>query len=199
MPLPELLAGYGAIILWRWLAKVRIGNMPLNTLTAIAGCIILAAFLTYFLPYFFGPPLIDSNVPVTELGYAVGLRPMLDRAKREATACDSIWLPETNETYMYYLFFSKYPPAQFQQFAVQHFGYDVIYLRDIGQVHFGQPDFSAPNQNAQPECTGKPSRTFYLGRYPKPIPNWRLIAATRNKDGVIVWGLFESPRTAELM
>ena len=66
--------------------------------------------------------------------YHVGLRPMLATLNQQVAPCDLVWMTNTDATYIYYLFFSLYPPQRFPgKFAALEQG-GMLRLAQIEQI-----------------------------------------------------------------
>lgn len=185
LPLPELLAGYGLAILLPALLKYRpvwVGRAMLGLFAAI-----FLLFNFIFLSAFFSAPLLETATPPSQMPYNLGLKSVLDKVTQRATACDQIWLePAPQQTYIYYLFLTRYPPAQYQQANVvkNTNPYGFLDIPRIEQVYFGFPQSDAAQT---PACQGQSAHTYFLTRHDPPGPDWQEIARIKNKAGQPVW------------
>jgi 4-amino-4-deoxy-L-arabinose transferase-like glycosyltransferase len=187
LPLPELLAGYGAIIAWEEFSRIRFKWLPPKalalTITGIA-IIILALFTRAFLRGYFIPlPSSASQFP-----YNTGLQPVLTQVMPKVQSCDVVWIDDDNQPYIYYLFYTQYDPNKIQPIARQidktGSGFGVI-----GQVHFGSPvRLQAPVTST---CSGKPSHVYWITRTQHVGSVWKVQATYKTENGVTLWRGFE--------
>ena len=191
LPLPQLLAGYGAVIVWQFLAgwggrRLAWGAVGLAAIT-------LVVFEGLFLGQFFGPSVLESSTPVKDLPYNVGLEPVLQKMTQTAGPCDSLWVEPGNQTYMFYLFDTRYPPAQFQAASLdvttRNGGW--LYVARFNNVHFGIPGHDPDTAPPRPECKGQPSHYFFASHTLPTGPEWKELIAVRNKADEAVWRLLE--------
>src|SRR5258708_17059387 len=184
LPLPELLAGFGAAFVsrklfesrWRWRAVLAV---------VIPSAAALIVFSAIFLGYFFSYPWQPHFDP-----FNVGLRPALDHITQQATPCDEIWLEFFNQSYIYYLFDTRYSPAQTQRTPIDN-GREPngwAKVRWFGNVRFGTPpdEYGSPTNTrvSRPECAGKPSRVFFARRTQgRPGPDWRAELSDKSARG----------------
>ncbi len=186
LPLPELLAGYGAVVGWRELKRFACGW---RYTLAIGGLIIFGGFNWLFLSYFFGPPLLQTNIPAADLPYNIGLSQALAKMQPYRGPCDQLWLDSDNQGYVSYLFLTHYPPTNFQQYSLAQ-NYFVDRAISFDNVYFVQPDDPrvAPG-GATPKCRGKDKRVIWVTRQPLPTQteSWQTLAQTYNTRGLPVW------------
>ena len=189
VPLPQLLAGYGAMLVWQFLA--RPGRPTLAWGVAALTGITLVVFEGLFLGSMFGPSVLESNLPVKELPYNIGLEPVLQKMQTVAGPCDRLWVESGNQTYMFYLFDTRYPPAAFQKADIEsttrNGGW--LYVNRFNNIHFGIPGHDADNAPARPECQGQPSHIYFAAHLTQVGPEWQELSAIRNKAGIPVWRL----------
>lgn len=188
LPLPELLAGYGAIVLWNMLKTRRIGRV-LAVALGVSGAAVYAIFVGVSLSYFFSTPLLQTNLLSAAMPPNVGLRPVLEKVAAEAKPCDVIWMDRLNQTYIYYLFLTRYPPAKVQQFDLSSTASDGwLDIQQIGQVHFGgfNPDYPF-GYSTPPECAGVPHSSYFVTSSDPKWPDWQSIISIHNAYGALIW------------
>jgi hypothetical protein len=159
---------------------------------AIGTAALIVGFNVLFIPAYFEPPWLETREPGNTF-YNIGLRPMLELVTREASACDVIWIDNTNQAYMYYLFLTRYPPRQWQQFSMTLPQTGPVSIKVFDNVRFGVP----PLDNLMPptgtDCAGKPYHAFFVTQVKPTPPGWQEIGAVRNKAGQAMWHVVESP------
>jgi hypothetical protein len=153
LPLPELAAGYGAVVVWRWLVRYRWGWLPAAGF-AVGTASLVGFFNVLFLPRFFDPAVNLGGTP-----YNFGLGPALDVVTRSAGPCDSLWVDNDNQPYIYYLFMTQYPSERFQKLATT----TPIDFSNFDQYHARLPE-AIPEPVFKPECQGQPYRAFVVTR-----------------------------------
>ncbi|MCC7447438.1 MAG: glycosyltransferase family 39 protein [Anaerolineae bacterium] len=191
LPLPELLAGYGAVVVWRKLTRYRWGKIPAVGL-ALGMVALIVGFNLLFIPAYFEPPWLETRAPGNTF-YNIGLRPMLELVTRGASVCDVIWIDNTNQAYMYYLFLTRYPPRQWQQFSPTLPQTGAVSIKVFDNVRFGVPPLDNLMPPTAPDCAGKPYRAFFVTQVKPTPPGWQEIGAVRNKAGQAMWHVVESP------
>jgi 4-amino-4-deoxy-L-arabinose transferase-like glycosyltransferase len=185
LPLPEILAGYGAVVAWDIVGRYR-------WLWFSVGMVVLLLFNWVFLSFYFSAPLLQTDVTADQFPYNVGLKPVLTTVMQQVKPCDTVWLePATdrldNQTYMYYLFLMRYPPSRFQSSRAQEVDTQLDLYTSVGQVHFAIPGAQESLVSLPAGCKGKPSRTFFITRTALAGPEWQQIVAVRNHAGVAIW------------
>lgn len=190
LPLPQLLAGYGAMVVWRSLSPYRFRRVALAQVVGVGGAALLVLFNLNFLSYFFGPPLLQTSTPPIQMPYNIGLEPVIRRVVQQARPCDLIWLEKTNQAYIYYLFLTRYPPRQFQQAEVKRIlnseGWIVIPWFE--QVNFSLSIKEQFNPTPRPACPDpEPARLYYLSRIVTVGPEWQELMSVTTKNGSLVW------------
>jgi hypothetical protein len=171
LPLPQLVTGYGAALLIT-MAKRRFGKY--GPKLAVGGSAVLVGglliyFHSVFIPHFFDPLSQPNDAQVLDPLYNVGLREILNETLGQSGKCDTLWLEWTNQTYLNYLFMTRYPPEQFQSIY-----WSVIsdYFGSVGDVHFGLPDWVTLAPGRLPQCARKPHVVYFLS-HREPLPaNW---------------------------
>jgi hypothetical protein len=186
VPLPEILAGYGAVVVWDILGHYRLKWFSVAQVTLETGMIIFLIFNWTFLSFFFSPPLLQTDATADQIPYNVGLRPVLTTVMLQVKPCDTIWLEPDNQTYIYFLFLTRYPPKIFQSIAQEVDAFQAIYT-SVGQVHFGTPDTQQGTVPLPAGCEGKPSQTFFITRKAQIDPGWQQVIAVNNGAGVPIW------------
>jgi 4-amino-4-deoxy-L-arabinose transferase-like glycosyltransferase len=183
IPLPELLAGYGAIIAWEKFSHISFKwfppKAPALTMAGIA-IIILALFTRAFLRGYFIPLPSTAN----QFPYNTGLQPVLTQVMPKVKPCDVVWIDNDNQPYIYYLFYTQYDPNRIQPIARQidktGSGFGVI-----EQVHFGSPvPLQAPVTST---CSGKPSHVYWITRTQHSGSEWREQAIYKTENGITLW------------
>ncbi len=189
LPLPELLAGFGLVVIWRKLARFRWGRFALSGL-AFGGMAVLLFFCAMFLSNYFSPPLLQTDQSPADFPLNVGFRPIMDKVSSEIQSCDLLWIAPGNQIYMYYLFFTRYPPPLVQQFDLTRTTDEGwLNINNFGQVRIGAPDPFNPTAISRPDCTGQPQRVFFVARSEDRWPGWQEVAVVRNQSGAAVWRL----------
>jgi 4-amino-4-deoxy-L-arabinose transferase-like glycosyltransferase len=182
LPLPELLAGFGAVFLWRELNRYgqwgRISALGLG----LAGSLVLVVFAVTFFSYFFGPPFLATNQ--ADLPFNIGLRPMLDVVTERLQPCDVVWMEPGNQAYIYYLFLTRYPPSKAQQMDFTQTYDRWLHIDAFDQVHFGTPP-DPEHLTVAPGCTAY--HAYMVARSPITWPGWSEIASVKNAAGRLVW------------
>ncbi len=190
LPLPEILAGYGAVVAWEILGRYRWKWLSAAQVALAISAIVFSIFNLMFLSFFFGPPLLQTDATAEQIPYNVGLREVLTKVMQRVRPCDTVWLElgndaNDNQPYMYFLFLTRYPLKKFQSTAHEVDAPWNMYS-SIGQVHFGIPDPEQNTVSLPAGCKGKPSRTFFIRRIVLR-PGWREVVAVRNRAGVPIW------------
>ncbi len=176
MPLPELLAGYGALLIWQRLVQHR---RRLAYAALAMGATAYGVFAVIFLFNFFDPTQYNA----AQLPFNVGLKPMLDIATQNARPCDQIWMDSENQPYMYYLFLEKYPPGKFQKFSESGITSDSINSVGFDNVRFGIPP---DNPSELVGCKDQPYRVLWVTRTIS-IADWSELSVYRNPVGILIW------------
>jgi 4-amino-4-deoxy-L-arabinose transferase-like glycosyltransferase len=185
LPLPEILAGYGAVVAWEMLSRYRWKLFSVAQGALVISASLLIIFSQMFLSFFFAPPLLQTDATADQIPYNIGLRPVLTTVMQQVKPCDTVWLDSTNQTYIYYLFIMHYPSNLFLSTGREVDAFFQNPYSSVGQVYFGSPSSQQVSQPA--ECEGKPSRTFYVTRTAQVFPGWQQITAVRNSAGVPIW------------
>jgi 4-amino-4-deoxy-L-arabinose transferase-like glycosyltransferase len=186
LPLPELLSGYGLVLIWEWGAKTR-WRRVLSVVFLDAAVFTFFVFNVLFLRYFFGPLLLHENPEGQEVYENVGLRPALEKVRDTAQACDIIWVEPMNQTYMYYLFLTRTPPEQFQQAQTVRNTDHYLNIKWMDNIRFGAPDFDTIDAPPIPGCEGQPSHTYFVTRRPSMTDGWQDLIVVRNDAGGVLW------------
>lgn len=194
VPLPELLAGYGAVVAWRQLSCYRWRRLTAAHVVATGGTAVFALFAAIYLPYFFPRPLQETDQSGYFEPYTVGLRPVLEKVTEAAQPCDVIWLESTNQTYIYYLFMTRFPPARFQQANVVWADVNGwLQVPAFEQVHFGVPFIDKHIIHQPPTCQGKPYTVYFMTHTKYTGPDWQPFFATTNGVGAPIWRAVTQP------
>ncbi len=191
VPLPQLLAGYGAIVLFQKLSGVRWGRFkPVYGLLA-GGVVTLLVFQNLFLPAFFSRPLLETTTAAADMPYNTGQEPVIQKVAQLAGPCDSVWIEPGNQTYIYYLFETRYPPEQFQKLnfetSTRNGGW--LYVPYIDNIHFGIPGREPDTAPKLPGCTTTAGRLYFASHTVPTGPEWQELLAVRNQTGQAVWRL----------
>ncbi|HEX3640793.1 MAG TPA: hypothetical protein VHV10_05845, partial [Ktedonobacteraceae bacterium] len=97
-----------------------------------------------------------------------------------------VWLEKTNQTYIYYLFLTRYPSNLLPTTGRQENAFQDVFS-SVGQVHFGTPDALQSAESLPAGCEGVPSQTFFITRKAQIEPGWQQVIAVRNRAGVPIW------------
>jgi 4-amino-4-deoxy-L-arabinose transferase-like glycosyltransferase len=189
LPLPELLAGFGAVAILGWLARTRFKRRAVLYAGVAPGLVLLICFGASFLQAYFSPPLLESADPPDSLPYSVGLRPALAYLTAHADPCDEIWLEPTFSAYMAYLFYTRYPPAKFQHAIVfkKEDSAGWLFVPWMDGIWFATPGESpAYHPPLLASCRGKPSRVWYVGKKQR-LATWPTVFSVDNARGESVW------------
>jgi 4-amino-4-deoxy-L-arabinose transferase-like glycosyltransferase len=202
LPLPELLAGYGALLVWQHLRTVWRGVLRVALALLAVGLLVLNAgvFLVNFFPD--RSQVIDvakNGLPPANLGFDQMARAAAERLQ----PCDTLWIENFNQSYIYYLFDTRYPPRRYQQdnklVTIKNPNDIWQTVQRFGQVYVGTP--SAKNYRATPETLSNcPNPTggkvYWITR---ESPNkwgdtgleWNGLEAFKDAAGRPVWNLVE--------
>jgi len=186
VPLPEILAGYGAVVAWDLLGCYRWKQFSAAQGALAISVMVLLVFNVLFLSFFFSPLLLQTNATADQIPYNIGLRPVLTKVMQQVKPCDTVWLEPDNQTYIYYLFMTRYPSSQFLSTAQEVDAPANVY-GSVGQVHFAIPDGEENSVSLPAGCAGKPSRTFFITRTAQIQPGWQQIIIVSNRADVPIW------------
>lgn len=186
LPLPELLSGYGLVLIWEWGAKVRWRRL-VSVVVLDAVVFVFCVFSILFLRYFFGPLLLHENPQGQPVYENIGLRPALEKLQDSAQACDIIWVERINQTYMYYIFLTRTPPEQFQQARTEKNPDLWLNIQWMNNIRFGSPDFDQIDSPPIPDCAGQVSHTYFVTRRPTMPEGWQDLIVVRNDAGNVLW------------
>ncbi len=191
LPLPELLAGYGLLLIWEWGTAARWRG--LIRFAMLSGIVLVFIFFNVlFLRYFFTPSLyLDASDQ--EVYANIGLRPVLEKVQSTAQPCDIIWMEPINQTYMYYLFLTHTPPEQFQNARTEKNTDLWLNIKWLNNIRFGAPDVNQIDAPPIPNCEGQPSQTYFVTRRPTLPEDWQDIFASRSDGGNILWRVAQLP------
>src|SRR5258708_10513726 len=117
LSLPELVAGYGAMLVCEALLRTRVLRRAVLYAGVVSGVSLLLIFCLLFFGGYFSPPLLETNAPAELIPYNIGFRSVLQYVSEHSQSCDEVWLEPSFEAYMAYLFYTRYPPSRFQQAA----------------------------------------------------------------------------------
>jgi hypothetical protein len=200
LPLPELLAGYGAAILLNE-ARERSKTLKRVTIYSVLGAasLVYIGYNAYFLSEFFSSNSYPS-MTVGEVGvlpYNIGLEPVLQAVVPIANDCDAIWLANwgNSQPYIYYLFFTKYPPAKYQ--AAVRYETDLMadefnYVLQFGNVRVAAVDTILDPNNAPfipPSCSAS-ENTFIIVHQELVEPDLYEVASSKSPSGVTIWAAY---------
>jgi 4-amino-4-deoxy-L-arabinose transferase-like glycosyltransferase len=186
VPLPEIIAGYGAVVAWEMLQPYRWKRFSVVQILLGTSITVFLIFNWIFLSFFFAPPLLQTDATADQIPYNVGLRPVLTTVMQQVKPCDTVWLESTNQTYIYYLFLTRYPASVFQSTAQEVDAPSNLYT-SVGQVHFGTPDSQQGSVSLSPGCEEESPRTFFITRNAQIDPGWQQVIAVKNSAGVPIW------------
>jgi 4-amino-4-deoxy-L-arabinose transferase-like glycosyltransferase len=194
LPLPELLAGFGVVVIARKLSRTRWQRLLLAGL-GLTGTAILILFCAVSLTYFFGPPILGTARSPDDAKYPrnIGFRPIAEALAKEMKACDTLWITNGNQMHMYYLFYTKYAPQRVQRLDLTRVSGNWLDITAFDQVRIGDPDPVNPQPIERPECTNQPRRIFYAAHLANQWKGWREVAAVRNIEGMVIWQLSVKP------
>ncbi len=192
LPLPELLAGFGVLILIN-AARHHRWRKLLIVITLGAGAALLIAFAGISLTYFFSTPLPDTSMNPAGMPINVGLSEALAPAATVIQPCDTVYMqPIDAQAYILYLFYAKYPPARFQAAGIADSTQAQFGVRArFNQVHLADPNMINPSYSDDPACVGKPQSAFYVIHAGAAFPGWREVAVSRNSIGNPIWRLLQ--------
>lgn len=195
LPLPELLAGYGAVILWK-----NLKNNYLRWGVAAALSLLFVVNATVFLTGFFN----EASTVYDRAQEQIPANLVLDRAAKDSyqllQPCDTLWFDSiNNQSYIYYLFLSGYSPARFHQDA--KVTTDDTYnkfekVTRFGQVNIGQPDKTNLTQTNLDCRSTNPGKVYWLTRQPsEEWPNtgltWKTLQTYNTPKGQPFWSLLQ--------
>jgi hypothetical protein len=186
VPLPEILAGYGAVIAWEMLQPYRWKYFSVVRTALETGIAVFLIFNWIFLSFFFAPPLLQTDATVDQIPYNIGLRPVLTTVMQQVKPCDTVWLESDNQTYISYLFLTRYPSNLLPSTAREVDTPWNVY-GSVGQVHFGTPDSQQDTVSLPAGCEGMSSRVFFITRKAQIEPGWQQVMAVSNRAGVAIW------------
>lgn len=201
LPLPELLAGYGAAVILNIARYMRPG-LRRATVQVMIGltAVIYVGYNLYFASVFFSPPKDDNTHPEALLArpYNLGLRPVLQAVIAQATDCDPIWVDNrgTSQAYIYYLFFSQYPPEKFQKVDRYETAAPpdaFIYIPWFANVRFTDVNTILNPENFQyvPSALCDTSdHSFIIVRQMLDVPGLYEIATSKSQSGEIIWAAY---------
>jgi 4-amino-4-deoxy-L-arabinose transferase-like glycosyltransferase len=184
LPLPEILAGYGAVVAWEMLSRYRWKWFSAAQVPLVISASLFIIFNHLFLSFFFAPPLLQTDATAGQIPYNIGLRPVLTTIMQQVKPCDIVWLDSTNQTYIYYLFIMRYPSNLFLSTGREGNAFQNNY-GSVGQVYFGSPGSQTVSLPAG--CESKPSRTFFVTRTAQIFLGWQQITAVSNRDSIPIW------------
>ncbi len=187
LPLPELLAGYGLLLIWKWGQGSR-WRQSLAVLILAGTLVVFIFFNSALLNYFFVPSFLHSAPPNQEIYENIGLRPVLEKVQAAAQTCDIIWLePTSQQPYMYYLFMTRIPPEQFQKARIQKNENLWLNIKWFDNIRFSYLDSAKIDAPPTPGCDGQPSQTYFVTRRPDLPIGWQDIIVIRNDAGNVLW------------
>src|SRR5258708_31595788 len=202
LPLPELLAAYGAVVIFDMLRAKQGRLRSVGTYSLVAAtAIIYLVFNVYFLANFFATPILERNdIAQNVAPYNSGLATLLKAVSAQSTDCYTIRVEHQNQAYIYYLFFSQYPPEKFQKaelFETPAPPDDFNYIPWFNNVRFvNRNDLLHPNNFKYPTpplCPNTDAHyTFMIRRQEFISPDWTEVAASRTKGGNVLWVAYRS-------
>jgi hypothetical protein len=185
LPLPELLAGAGAVAAWDTLKRIGPGLGSPAPLAAAGAGVALIVFTVLFVAGYFAPTARTSD-PVGPDPYNVGLRDALAFAGGRAGDCDTVYLEPDNQAYVSYLFLTRFPPREFQA-ARQPALAPLAVFESAGRARFSVPAPDAPAEGRPRACATSPSTNFFVTRTPPGDPAWSRLATLPDDAGHPAW------------
>jgi 4-amino-4-deoxy-L-arabinose transferase-like glycosyltransferase len=186
LPLPELLAGYGAVLVLNWLSRTRFGRRAV-IYSLIVATFIFVSFCLLFFGSFFHPPFLETDAVAEVIPYNIGLRQTLQYVTEHSQPCDHIWMDPTYQTYVIYLFYTRYPPARFQKADVVKYTTHSGWLQ-VPRVENVDFQMNITNMPSKPDCAGKPASLWFLGKSGKiNEPGWKEVFTVNNGVGDVIW------------
>ena len=196
LPLPELLAAYGAVVAWRGLRPVaRAGFVGLIGL-------LFAVNVWVFLTGYFPERTALLNLSPDRIPANVGFGPIAREAANRLQPCDTLWVDDFLQGYIYYLFDNQYPPSRYQQDdkalkTGPKGGY--VFVRWFGQVYIGMPraaDYLALPQSLKgcPDSDPTKGKVYWITRlppdkWPETRLPWEALQVISNAKGEPLWTL----------
>jgi hypothetical protein len=194
LPCPELLAGYGAMVVMTGLGRPRFpwssAARRLCAITAFLGAVVV--YESRFIPWFFDAPYLGTRRDPSSMPVSVGLREILQESERRAQPCDVVYVDEL--LWVSYLFMARYPPARFQQ--DEKVGENVPPDDFLNIAAFGNVRMSPPNEwrfrsaKPAPPCA-TPHKELFVTRHFSLGPEWRRVHSIANAAGAPLWELYE--------
>jgi hypothetical protein len=139
------------------------------------------------------------NEPPGQTSPNQGLFPLAREAANRLQPCDTLWLDKFNQSYMYYLFSTQYPPARYQQDdkVLKTNEANSILIPRFGQVYIGQP--SANDYRALPQtlrgCSDPAKGKVYwltqLAKWTDTGLRWQSLQNVTNAKGELFWSLLQ--------
>jgi len=204
LPLPELLAGYGASAVlnwllnqswpWRWLRPVTVGA------SALVLALILIVYEGNFFRIFFTTPILQTaqtDPSGLELPANLGLRQTLQATISQSNHCDMVYVDFV--PWIYYLFETQYPPAQYQKtpkLAENMPPDDFIRVAAFDNIRFAAPghwNYKIPEP--PPPCS-PPYKEFYVTRVFSFGSDWHRVYSVNNAANIPIWMTYEKDITA---
>ena len=196
LPVPEVIAGYGAVCIWRALRGQRWRQWLMISLAAVLIAANSLVFLVAFLP---DRATAFSGDPV-DFRANIGLAPVSRAALQRLQPCDSVWMKALNQTYMYFLFTSQYPPQRYHSDpkVIGKNKYGFVFVQSFGQIHLANAAIAErmPAATLPPGCQATPGKEYWItdGAITKTALNnklWRLVTQTTTTGGDVLWSLME--------
>ena len=200
LPLPELFAGYGAMVIFFAVKGMKKGLQQLLVNTALGTAV--AIYVVYNIYFVALISVILRDTPNSSLGvgvipYNVGYEAILQTVLSQASDCDAIWIDQagTTQAYIYYLFFSKYPPKKFQEtarFEISLPPDNWNYIPWFANVRFGKVDVlldpSKFKYTPAPLCPS--NHRFIIARQALNRPDLEEIATSKSSNGNVLWAAY---------
>ena len=201
LPLPELLAGYGAALVFYELRNLNRRTQRILIYAVVVP--VIGIYVTYNI-YFIASISMSvktadiSPESVELLPYNVGLEPVLQAVVSQSTDCDPIWVDErgTSQAYIYYLFYTKFPPKKFQEAARYEIAVppdDFNHVSWFANVRFADIhtllDPSSFKLTLPPLCSGS-HQTFIVAHQALDKPDLHEIASSKSQSGITIWAAY---------
>ena len=147
IPLVALIAGAGAVALAD-VARRLLRNAPASVARTLLALAVIAAstligleLFTRYADYFNAYPRRENTLEY----YQYGLAQALDYAHAHEAQYDEIWIADTNQPYIYVLFYLQWPPSDVHRsLQVRRAPPAFDEVDAIGKYHFGDPPNAEP-------------------------------------------------------
>ena len=189
LPLPQIMAGLGWFVLFDLLR--RVGRYLSAAFILVTPLLLLIPLYNFSSSYF--QPIYAWNSPA----FNVGLRPVIEQVRDQTDSCDKIWLEPTNQTLIYYLFLSAYPPAKYQAADKLELTYEdvpesiwrgpYLFIPYLDNWYFDYTLGDAETSRLPESCGDQWSRLIYITRKTDIPAEWPRLATSTDPDGNIYW------------